>query len=459
MKKIFEIGLIALVVVAMGIPVMAGWGDGQIVFGNNGQKIDANTAGEISIVDDTDAVTLLTFGLKSEKTFSDMDDNDQIVINLVEAQNSGDESIIYATMVPVITDVTDGTEDATVATRIMKAGTLTTVTTVDSTGLVVVGILSATTLDVDSLTVDEDGLGIDTQAGGKLNIGITTADAIDIGKTTEIITLLGPVNADEAVTMDTSLAVGTTASIGGDLTLNSNIVVVSEYPSALVLTMADARDDGTVTNLAQFLLNSTDQANAVVGAVSDIAGFRAMNDASNSAAYGWFRGTILDVSDGVERGQLDAIVQSDGTATSYLTISDAGISTPGACDVAGASTAGSYTSDANVDSTSYMTIGTTLGLTKSTIAATEAFVITNVSAYVSLTTTGAVTSSVETAIADGSAANNYLVIENSGAADVVLKDSANTKFSGDMTLTGGSNDTIVLIWNGADWLSLGLTDN
>jgi len=259
--------------------------------------------------------------------------------------------------------------------------------------------------------------------------------------------------------MDTSLAVGTTASIGGDLTLNSNIVVVSEYPSALVLTMADARDDGTVTNLAQFLLNSTDQANAVVGAVSDIAGFRAMNDASNSAAYGWFRGTILDVSDGVERGQLDAIVQSDGTATSYLTISDAGISTPGACDVAGASTAGSYTSDANVDSTSYMTIGTTLGLTKSTIAATEAFVITNVSAYVSLTTTGAVTSSVETAIADGSAANNYLVIENSGAADVVLKDSANTKFSGDMTLTGGSNDTIVLIWNGADWLSLGLTDN
>ena len=127
--------------------------------------------------------------------------------------------------------------------------------------------------------------------------------------------------------------------------------------------------------------------------------------------------------------------------------------------VAGAVAATTISASGKIAANADVTIGTTLGLTKTTIAATEAFILTNLSAYVSLTTTGAVTSSATTAIADGSAANNYLVIENAGAADVILKDGANTKLGGDMTLTGGANDTIVLIWNGADWLSLGQTDN
>jgi hypothetical protein len=104
-------------------------------------------------------------------------------------------------------------------------------------------------------------------------------------------------------------------------------------------------------------------------------------------------------------------------------------------------------------------VGTTLGITKTTIAMTEGLIITNLSGYVSLTTTGAVTGSVSTAIADGATGNNFLIIENGGAHDVIIKDGANTKFSGDLTLTGGANDTLTVLWNGTDWIGLGLTDN
>jgi hypothetical protein len=108
---------------------------------------------------------------------------------------------------------------------------------------------------------------------------------------------------------------------------------------------------------------------------------------------------------------------------------------------------------------SSVAVGTTLGLTKTTIAMTEGLILTNLSCYVSLTTTGAVTGSVSTAIADGSTGNTFLIIENAGAHDVIIKDGANTKFSGDLTLTGGANDTLKVLWNGTDWIGLGLTDN
>jgi hypothetical protein len=104
-------------------------------------------------------------------------------------------------------------------------------------------------------------------------------------------------------------------------------------------------------------------------------------------------------------------------------------------------------------------VATTVGLTKTTIAMTEGLILTNLSSYVSLTTTGAVTGSVTTAIADGATGNTFLIIENGGAHDVIIKDGANTKFSGDLTLTGGANDTLMVIWNGTDWVGLGLTDN
>jgi len=213
LSKMFEIVIVVAIVVAIGTPVMAGWGDGQAVFGENGQKIDANTAGQIDIVDDTDAVTLLTFGLKSENTYSDMENGNQIVINLMEAKNAANEDTVLATMTTSATSITNGTEEATIVIKTMVGGTLTTLLTIDADGLTIVGDLTASNItttteavaghfgvtsnftvggtatitgalaaaaaDVDSVTTDA-GAGLDTQAAGTLLLGAVTADKVEI---------------------------------------------------------------------------------------------------------------------------------------------------------------------------------------------------------------------------------------------------------------------------------------
>ena len=40
-----------------------------------------------------------------------------------------------------------------------------------------------------------------------------------------------------------------------------------------------------------------------------------------------------------------------------------------------------------------------------------------------------------------------------------VKDGANTKLSGDLTLTGGAQDTLTLIWDGSDWVGVSFLDN
>ena len=107
--------------------------------------------------------------------------------------------------------------------------------------------------------VDADIPAIVTVVGGTVNDSV-------IGGSTPA--------AGSFTTLDASGA----GSFGGDLTLSSNIVVESEYASALVLTMPTWRISGGETNVAQFLLNSTD-VNAEADCVADIAGLRAMNSA------------------------------------------------------------------------------------------------------------------------------------------------------------------------------------
>jgi len=112
-------------------------------------------------------------------------------------------------------------------------------------GTVTSNLTVSLVVDADSVTVDAAGAGLDVQSTGKLNVGTATADAIDIGKTTEVITLLGPVNTDEAVTMDTTLGVTGIATlssdcdIGGNATVASNLVVTGDITAANLTTTTD----------------------------------------------------------------------------------------------------------------------------------------------------------------------------------------------------------------------------
>lgn len=89
------------------------------------------------------------------------------------------------------------------------------------------------------------------------------------------------------------------------------------------------------------------------------------------------------------------------------------------------------------------------------------FTITPTASYQPITnsTGGSVTSDATTAIADGAVAGALLVICNEDAQDMVIKDGANTLIGGDITLTGGAQDCLTLLWNGADWVGLSVHDN
>ena len=152
MSKLFEIGLVPLLVVAMSMPVMAGWGDSGITFGENGEKIDASVDATIKIVYDDDAVILGTFGLKSLNAFGSVADDDNIVINLLEAKDSANNNQVYASLISTATDVTSATEDSTVGVNIMVAGILTEILAASGTGVVIDGALTA---DNIATTTDE----------------------------------------------------------------------------------------------------------------------------------------------------------------------------------------------------------------------------------------------------------------------------------------------------------------
>ena len=91
-----------------------------------------------------------------------------------------------------------------------------------------------------------------------------------------------------------------------------------------------------------------------------------------------------------------------------------------------------------------------------------AAIITPTATYQPLTVAGSatVTTSASTAIADGPVAGAILILVNEDASyDIVVKDGANTKIGGDITLTANQDDQLMLIWNGADWVGISNMDN
>lgn len=86
--------------------------------------------------------------------------------------------------------------------------------------------------------------------------------------------------------------------------------------------------------------------------------------------------------------------------------------------------------------------------------------ITPTGTYQPITSGAAVSTSLTTAILDGTVNGQLLVLVNENAADaIIVVDGANTEMGGDKTLTGGQGDTLWLMWDGSDWLCIGYNDN
>lgn len=104
--------------------------------------------------------------------------------------------------------------------------------------------------------------------------------------------------------------------------------------------------------------------------------------------------------------------------------------------------------------------GDWLHLTASaTVAVGSGATITPLGSFQPITSTAGVTTSTSTAIADGSAAGDILILRNANASDAITVDGAggNVECGGNVAL--GANDVLTLLWNGSDWSCLALRDN
>ena len=86
-------------------------------------------------------------------------------------------------------------------------------------------------------------------------------------------------------------------------------------------------------------------------------------------------------------------------------------------------------------------------------------IITPTGTYQPLTSTGVVAGSTSKAIADGVETGDLLLLRNANASDAITVDGTggNVECKTDKAL--GAGDTLMLIWNGADWNCLSLADN
>ncbi len=226
------------------------------------------------------------------------------------------------------------------------------------------------------------------------------------------------------------LTVADDCTIGGDLTVTT-----------LITSYTSLEATGSITAAVAFYgpdLTLTDD--LVVGDDSTLTGDLDVSGATTL-------NSTLDVDGNISSG------------TGSITMTDS-VNVTGAVDL---------DSTLNVDSTSALvgdvtasadiSTGLFLKLAEQTfISVTAAGTITPTGTYQPIQSGSAVTTSLSIAIADGETVGQILILVNENAADVIIiDDGANTHLSGNISL--GNDDTLWLIWDGADWLELGHVDN
>jgi hypothetical protein len=92
------------------------------------------------------------------------------------------------------------------------------------------------------------------------------------------------------------------------------------------------------------------------------------------------------------------------------------------------------------------------------------FSIDPVSTYIRMNATAVISSSTTTAILDGDTAGQILILHNNSVTGlpiptITIQDAANTKLAGNADFAMGIDDTLILIWDGADWLEISRSNN
>ena len=259
----------------------------------------------------------------------------------------------------------------------------------------------------------------------------------------------------EAITTTT----GTTMrAIDAEAKADNPSGTVSNLYGASITAKSDT-SAGSVDNMAALTLRS--QNNAAVGTSLMIADFALDRQAATvpTTAYG------LQIRNSSSTGAgADAAIylKSDYSGSATTDRWGYGLDMSGAVVTTGDIRLSNGETVSNVTDTAVQ-IGGFLALTEGTVVDLKSGAsITATASYQPMTVNAAAhcTTSASTAIPDGPVAGTLLVLCNEDATyNIVIKDGANTKIGGDVTLTANQDDCLTVIWNGADWVGLSDMDN
>lgn len=173
-----------------------------------------------------------------------------------------------------------------------------------------------------------------------------------------------------------------------------------------------------------------------------------LTDVSSTSSTGAFRVTNTNAS-----GTAKILELLDGSAAQFTVRRNGSATLAGDLAVDGAGTS-SFAGSVSIGD--FMT----LMQENQTALPVNASLVPNASHILVAGGSGSVTLSGTTAIANGSAVGQILLlIGNSDANTVTVNDGANVQCAAGANRTLGRNDVLTLLWNGTDWLEVGFADN
>lgn len=247
-----------------------------------------------------------------------------------------------------------------------------------------------------------------------LDVNITNANHTSTGNTVQAIDIAG-ITADAEAT-ETAIKVGSGWDYGLDL--DGNVLVIGADGG---VTLDETADDAVALTFG------------AGGGIFTVA-------TGNLQVGGGTPGVTLNGQDAYVTGtfEVDGAAQFDGAVAATSTLGVTGLSTlTGGATVAGWTTLTAQT----------------------TIVVTDTMTIAPTGTYQALSSTGAVACNTTTCIANGTVNGQLLILRNANASDTITIDGtgANVECKADKVL--GAQDTLTLLWNGADWVCLASSDN